>query len=292
MLAAVRQARILDEVRRTGGVRVAELTALLDVSDMTVRRDLDALDRKGLLTKVHGGATAVETASAVEPGFEVKKVRERTEKEAIAAHASTLIQPGMAIAITAGTTTWALAQHLAEIPSLTVVTNSLKVAEVLYEHSRSDLTVVLTGGLRTPSDGLVGPIAVQAIRSLHVDLVVMGVHGIDARAGLTTPNLMEAETNRAMVDSARRVVVVADHTKWGVVGLSQIAPLSAVDILLTDDRLDRAARQELADQVGEVIVIPTPHDQPRPGPADGSAAGSRREHHLASRLTAAKEATR
>lgn len=258
MLAAVRQTRILEEVRRSGGVRVSELTELLGVSDMTVRRDLDSLDRKGLLTKVHGGATALDTASSVEPGFEVKKVRERVEKEAIAAHAAKLIQPGMAIAISAGTTTWALASHLAAIADLTVVTNSLKVAEVLYDQSRPDLTVVLTGGLRTPSDGLVGPVAVQAIRSLHVDLLVMGVHGVDAKAGLTTPNLLEAETNRAMVEAARRLVVVADHTKWGVVGLSQIAPLGAVDTLLTDDHLDEQARRQLAELVGDVIVIPTP----------------------------------
>lgn len=260
MLAAVRQARILDELRRSGGVRVADLTELLHVSDMTVRRDLDVMDRKGLLTKVHGGATAVETAHALEPTFDSKAMRERLEKEAIAAHAARLIQPGMAISITAGTTTWALAPHLAGIPDLTVVTNSLKVAEVLYDQERPDLTVVLTGGIRTPSDGLVGPIAVQAIRSLRVDLVVMGIHGIDLRAGLTTPNLMEAETNRAMVESARRLVVVADHTKYGVIGLSQIAQLGAVDTLITDDQLDPAARDQLAEQVGEVMVIPIVHD--------------------------------
>ena len=260
MLAAVRQARILDELRRSGGVRVADLTELLQVSDMTVRRDLDVMDRKGLLTKVHGGATAVETAHAIEPTFDSKAMRERLEKEAIAAHAARLIKPGMAISITAGTTTWALAPHLAGIPDLTVVTNSLKVAEVLYDQERPDLTVVLTGGIRTPSDGLVGPIAVQAIRSLRVDLVVMGIHGIDLRAGLTTPNLMEAETNRAMVESARRLVVVADHTKYGVIGLSQIAQLGAVDTLITDDQLDPSARDQLAEQVGEVMVIPIVHD--------------------------------
>ena len=257
MLAALRQARILDEVRRTGGVRVSELTVLLGVSDMTVRRDLEVLDHKGLLSKVHGGATAVETASAVEPGFEAKSMRELAEKEAIAARAATLVHPGMAIAVTAGTTTWTLARHLAAIADLTVVTNSLKVAEVLYEQHRADRTVVLTGGLRTPSDGLVGPVAVQAIRSLHVDMVIMGVHGIDARAGLTTPNLLEAETNRAMVDAARRLVVVADHTKWGTVGLSRIAPLSAVSTLLVDDRLDPDAVAEISEQVGEIILIPT-----------------------------------
>lgn len=258
----MRQARILEEVRREGGARVAELTALLGVSDMTVRRDLDLLDRKRLLSKVHGGATAMDTASAIEPGFEVTSQREVTEKEAIAVRAATLVRPGMAIAITAGSTTWSLARHLDDIPDLTVVTNSLKAAEVLHAAARPDLTVVLTGGIRTPSDGLVGPVAVHAIRSLHVDMVFMGVHGLDERAGLTTPNLMEAETNRALVESARRLVVVADHTKWGVVALAHIAPLAAVSTLLTDDQLPPHAAQVLAEQVAEVIIIPT-EDEPQ-----------------------------
>ena len=256
MLAAMRQARILDEVRRAGGVRVSDLTGLLGVSDMTIRRDLEALDRRGLLAKVHGGATAIDTASSVEPGFEAKSLRETAEKEAIAARAATLVRPGMAIAVTAGTTTWTLARHLALIADLTVVTNSLKVAEVLHSQNRPDLTVVLTGGLRTPSDGLVGPVAVQAVSSLHVDMLIMGVHGLDARAGLTTPNLLEAETNRAMVDASKRLVVVADHTKWGVVGLARIAPLSAISTLLIDDRLDAAAIDTLEEQVDELILIP------------------------------------
>ena len=102
----------------------------------------------------------------------------------------------------------------------------------------------------------------QAIRSLHVDMVIMGVHGIDERAGLTTPNLLEAETNRALVESARRLVVVADHTKWGVVGLAQFAPLRAVTTLLTDDQLPAHAAQVLHEQVPEVIIIPTGEPPP------------------------------
>ncbi len=262
MLAQMRQARILEEVHRSGGVRVSNLTEILGVSDMTIRRDLEVMARKGLLAKVHGGATAVDTASAVEPGFEAKSGRETAEKQAIAARAASLVRPGMAVAITAGTTTWTLATHWAAIANLTVVTKSLKVAEVLYAQGRNDLTVVLTGGIRTPSDGLVGPIAVHAIRSLHVDMVIMGVHGIDERAGLTTPNLLEAETNRAFVDSARRLVVIADNTKWGIVGLSQIAPLEAVTTLVTDDRLEPHAVQVLQEKVGEVICVPRT-DSPR-----------------------------
>lgn len=253
-LAPQRQARILDAVRRAGAVRVSDLTRLLGVSDMTIRRDLDALAGQGLIAKVHGGATALQGPSTEEPGFEVKSVRELGEKRAIARRAAHLIQPGSAIALTAGTTTWTMAGYLAEVPRLTIVTNSIRVAEVLQQQQRPDQTVVLTGGVRTPSDALVGPVAVSAIRSLHVDLAVMGVHGVDPRAGLTTPNLMEAETNRAFCAAARRLVVVADHTKWGVVGLSQIAPLAEVDVLVTDDRLDVEAQAAVAELVGELVI--------------------------------------
>jgi DeoR/GlpR family transcriptional regulator of sugar metabolism len=252
----MRQARILEEVKRAGGVRVTELAQLLGVSDMTVRRDLETLAKQGLIAKVHGGATTVELGSTDEPGFEAKSVREPAEKEAIAARAASLIQPGTAVALTAGTTTWTLARYLRDIPHLTVVTNSVNIAEVLYKHDRSDLTIVLTGGVRTPSDALVGGVAVSTIRSLHFDLVMMGVHGIDARAGLTTPNLTEAETNRAFAEAARRLVVVADHTKWGVIGLSQIAPIDSVDTLVTDDLISSDGRAVLADRVGELIVVP------------------------------------
>ncbi|CAM5735626.1 hypothetical protein STENM223S_11029 [Streptomyces tendae] len=101
--------------------------------------------------------------------------------------------------------------------------------------------MVLTGGVRTPSDSLVGPVADQAIAVLHFDLLFLGVHGISVEAGLSTPNLAEAETNRRLVQSARRVVVVADHTKWGTVGLSSFASLEQVDTLVTDAGLTAEA---------------------------------------------------
>src|SRR5919197_3450414 len=167
MLAGQRQMRIVEEVRRRGAVRVSELTELLGVSDMTIRRDFDVLAASGLLEKVHGGATVRRLPSTDEPGFEKKSHRQLNEKEAIARAASKLVEPGQAIGLTAGTTTWRLAHHLAHVPDLTVVTNSIQVANVLHREQRPDLTVVLTGGVRTPSDALVGPIAVAALRSLH-----------------------------------------------------------------------------------------------------------------------------
>ena len=103
-----------------------------------------------------------------------------------------------------------------------MVTNSIPVADVFYRAGRPDQTVVLTGGTRTPSDALVGPVAVAAIGTLHLDMLFLGVHGMSERAGYTTPNLMEADVNRALVEAAERLVVLADHTKWGTVGISSI----------------------------------------------------------------------
>nr|BFD86285.1 DeoR/GlpR family DNA-binding transcription regulator [Streptomyces sp. Xyl84] len=260
LLAEQRRALILDEVRRRGGVRVNELTRKLGVSDMTVRRDLDALARQGMLEKVHGGAVPVVEASTHEPGFEAKSGLELTAKEDIARAAAELVAPGSAIALSGGTTTYALAHHLVDVPDLTVVTNSVRVADVFHTAQRTSgqrqgaATVVLTGGVRTPSDSLVGPVADQAIAALHFDMLFLGVHGISAEAGLSTPNLAEAETNRRLVQSARRVVVVADHTKWGVVGLSSFATLEQVDTLVTDAGLPAGARAEISEHLRLVVA--------------------------------------
>lgn len=261
MLAPQRQAAIVARVRRSGGVRVADLVAEFGVSDMTIRRDLESLAGRGLLAKVHGGATALlpgstdGPGSTHEPGFAAKSARQRAEKAAIAERAADLVAPGLAIALSAGTTTAALARRLAGVPELTVVTNSIPVADVFFRAGRADQTVLLTGGVRTPSDALVGPVAVAAISSLHPDLVFLGVHGMSERAGYTTPNLMEAETDRALVAAGERLVVLADHTKWRTVGISSIAPLDAADVLVTDSGLPAAAQEALAGQVGQLIVV-------------------------------------
>ncbi|GLW10858.1 DeoR family transcriptional regulator [Microtetraspora sp. NBRC 13810] len=254
MLAQQRQQAILERVRRSGGVRVADLVRELGVSDMTVRRDLEVLAERGLVAKVHGGATALGPGSTEEPGFAAKSVRQQPEKEAIARRAAELVRPGTAIALSAGTTTWTLARHLVDVPELTVITNSIQVADVFHRVPRPDRTVVLTGGVRTPSDALVGPVAVAAIRGLHVDTLFLGVHGMSARAGFTTPNLLEAETDRELVTSAHRLVVPADHTKWDTVGISTIAALSEADIVISDDGLPETAREELSAQAGELVI--------------------------------------
>jgi DeoR/GlpR family transcriptional regulator of sugar metabolism len=171
-----------------------------------------------------------------------------------------MVTPGTAIALAAGTTTFALAQCLLDVPGLTIVTNSLRVTN-LFSGTRglegTADSVVLTGGVRTPSDALVGPVADLTIRSLHFDLLFLGCYGFDVDAGLTTPNLAEAETNRTLIRVARRVVVLADHTKWGLVGLSSFARLNEADVLITDDMLPADARGPVSDHVGELVVAET-----------------------------------
>jgi len=255
MLAAERRARILAEVDHHGSVRVSELVPLLGVSDMTVRRDLAALHDEGQLCKVHGGATRRVERGTDEPGFAATSRRQRLEKEAIAQRAAALLERGYAVALSAGSTTYALARHLAHVPGLTVVTNSVRIADLMHATARDDCTLLLTGGIRTPSDALVGALPVAALRSLHTDVTFAGCHGMDVPTGFTSPNLLEAETNRALVATGGRLVVVADSTKWGEIGLSSYAELSDADVVVTDSRLGAAARHELEQKVGELVVV-------------------------------------
>jgi DeoR/GlpR family transcriptional regulator of sugar metabolism len=268
LLAQQRRALILDRVRQDGGARVADLVRELHVSDMTIRRDIELLQSDGLVERVHGGATALAGSALFEPSFATKSVLQQPEKRSIADAAVGYVRPNSAIGISAGTTTYAFARRLADVPGLTVVTNGVRIADALHEIRRPDQTVILTGGVRTPSDGLVGPFAAAALRRVHLDLVFMGVHGMDERAGFTSPNPSEAETNRALIDAGRRLVVLADHTKWGMIGLSSIARLDEADVLISDWQLSDNARQILGDAVKELVVVDDPRE------AGGREAGA------------------
>jgi DeoR/GlpR family transcriptional regulator of sugar metabolism len=273
MLARQRQSLILTRVREDGGVRVVDLARDLGVSDMTVRRDLELLHNRGLIEKVHGGATSLPSSALFEPGFAAKSSLQEHEKEAIADAAVGLVSPGTAIGISAGTTTYALARRLVDIPGLTVVTNSVPVADALHRAGRGDQTIILTGGVRTPSDALVGPFAVAALRTIHLDQVFMGVHGIDPRSGFTTPNVLEADTDRALIAAGRRLVVVADSSKWGVIGISSIARLDEADTLVIDDGLPEEARSTVRESVRELLIATPASSEPPPADRSRSPMG-------------------
>jgi DeoR/GlpR family transcriptional regulator of sugar metabolism len=259
-LASVRRERILESLRVAGAVSLSELAELLAVSDMTIRRDLEALHREGLIERVRGGAVLPQRGTD-EPGFDMKLSRQAREKRAIADLAATMVRSGAAVGLSAGTTTWALARRLVTTAGITVVTNSMNVWGELQHRDRDGPSTILSGGeFRTPSDALVGPTADITLRSVYVDILFLGVHGLHPVAGLTTPNPSEAETNRTFIARARRLVVVADHTKWQTSALCTMAELEAVDTLITDDGIGSDARQELAARVGDVKVARVDRD--------------------------------
>lgn len=253
MLVTERRERILALVRDRGSLALPELAATLGVSEMTVRRDIELLADDGEVQKVRGGVRAV--SRGIRPGLAPATTAER---RAIAVAAAELVEPGMAIGITGGPAGLALAYELVRVPDLTIVTNSLPVSDLFSPPERADApytqTVVLTGGVRTPSQSLVGPVAVRALERLHCDLVLLDAHGLDEQAGLTTMNLLEAETYRAYMAAAREVVVLADHTRWQVVGLTTIADLSDIDRLITDDGLPADARERLAEHIARIDI--------------------------------------
>lgn len=249
LLARQRQQQILAAVSQHGGVRVAEMVDQLGVSEMTIRRDISSLVRRGLVARVHGGAVA-PSRSAQEPAFALKAGQRREEKARIGRLAASRVEEGDAVALSAGTTTLAVAQALTRHPafaSLTVITNSLPAADVLHQASlqareagRPAPTIVLTGGERTPSDALVGPATVDYLRGVRVDWVFLGAHGFDPEIGLMTPNLQEAATNAALLATGRSAVAVLDSSKWGVRGLRAFCPLEELAALVTDTDPDEA----------------------------------------------------
>jgi DeoR/GlpR family transcriptional regulator of sugar metabolism len=256
MLRERRQQAILEELERAGSVSVAALSRRLGVSDMTVRRDLEELSARNMLRKVHGGAVPVPKTAA-EPHFVQKQKLNRAEKRVIARAALGFVNDGDTVAFSAGTTTWQVAEALKrERGSLTFITNSTNIALTLQENGWEQ--IVLSGGMfRTPSDALVGPFADRTIRTLNADVLFLGVHGVDTEAGLTTPNVAEAETDGCLIEAAQKVVVVVDHSKFGIVALAKIAPLSRVDVLVTDDGADSEMLREI-ELAGVRVVVAEP----------------------------------
>lgn len=256
MLAPQRQTLILQEIGRSGAARISELAENLNVSEMTVRRDIDALAEQGLIEKVHGGAVALMEASNIsEPPFKATSMREQAAKDAIGSRAAEFVKPGNSIALMGGSTVFAMAKHVAGIPRITVVTNSLPVSDYLHREGNQDQVVILTGGMRTPTDSFVGEFTIASLQRLNLDLAFIGTHGIDLRGGFSSPNLYEAETNRSVRQRTKKFVVLADHTKWGKLGFSTFAGLNEADVLITDDAMDESVIKTLSGEIPEVLTV-------------------------------------
>jgi DeoR/GlpR family transcriptional regulator of sugar metabolism len=299
VFAAERRQLILEMVRANGAVSLRELARVVQTSEVTVRRDVRALEAEGLLDRRHGGAVLPGGLSR-EPGYPQKTHLAAAEKSAITDLAAGLVEEGDAIVVGAGTTTQELARRLARVPGLTVVTNSLLVAQALAHANRVE--VVMTGGtLRGSNYALVGSGAEQSLHGLRVTRAFVSGSGLTAERGLSTTNMLSASVDRALVHAAAEVVVLADHSKLGTDTMFQTVPTEAITHLVTDEGAavdDRTARQleALADRGVQVSIAPVggSADAPRPAqhadPRRPGAAfpGQRRPGSVTARVTAGR----
>jgi DeoR family transcriptional regulator of aga operon len=233
-----RRRAIIEMLNRHGRVLVSELAAQFKTSQVTIRKDLEILHEQGHIHRTHGGALPAREGMLEDPALRDKEKLHRKEKIQIAAAAASMVSEGQVVILDSGTTTTAIARALRSHKHLTIITNAVNIAAEL---SGCDLEVILTGGtLRTNSFSLVGPIAEESLRRLNADILFLGVDGFDVQYGLSTPNLLEAKVNRAMIDAARLSVAVCDSSKFGRRSLSLIGPPSAVHRVITDRGIPKA----------------------------------------------------
>jgi len=241
MLAVERRRRIAEIIRSRGVVAVAEMAEALGASEITLRRDLRVMAGQGLLMRTHGGAV-LPAGLAHEPTYSEKAHKAAEEKAAIARLAVSMVRAGDSIVLGPGTTTLALAHLLVDFPELTVVTNSLLVAQALMPAGRVE--VIITGGtLRRSIHALVGPAAEESLRSLRASQAFISGNGLTAERGLSTPSPLVAAADRALAAAAQQIVVLADNTKVGLETMCQTVPLHQIATLITDDAADQ---QQLA----------------------------------------------
>jgi len=253
MYAPERHQAILDTAREWGRVEVAGLARDLAVTPETVRRDLTALERRGVLRRVHGGAIPVERLTA-ELGVHDRETHAADEKERIARAALDELPDGGSIILDAGTTTVRLAELLPLDRELTVVTHSIPVASALVD--RPNITLHVLGGIvRVRTLAAVGEWTKSQVSEVFADVAFMGTNGLSVERGLTTPDLAEAAVKRALITAARRVVVLADHTKFGREDFARVASLSAVDTVITDSGLDSEFADDVENSGPRMVVV-------------------------------------
>lgn len=252
MLNEERRRAIVEMLHRDGRVLVTDLAKYFRTSQITIRKDLEVLDSQGRIHRTHGGALPLQTGALLDPTLREKEKLHRKEKMRIAAAAARMVEEGQCVLLDSGTTTTAIARALRDMGRLTVITNAINIAAEL---AGTHIEVILTGGmLRKNSFSLVGPVAEHTLRQLSADVLFLGVDGFDTKAGLFTPNLLEAQVNRIMVEISRTSVAVCDSSKFGRRSLCNIMPTTAVSQVITDRNVGKEDLQAMR-EVGIKVTL-------------------------------------
>jgi len=236
MNAVERQGKIVNVTHERGAISIPDICEMFDISEMTARRDLNELDRQGLLRRVHGGAVA-NLGRSYEPPFRTRSVKNQAVKAAIGLKAAELVYDGDSIALDVGTTTLEIVRGLQNKRNLTIITSCLQIANLVVDTLAlgASARLILTGGiLRAHEYSMVGSIPQRVYQDFHVDKAFLGIGGISLEDGLTEYNIDDAETKRVLIRSAREKIIVADSTKFGVTTFATVGPITAVDRIVTD----------------------------------------------------------
>ena len=251
-LTVERRKKIIEKIDKEGKVKVSILSKLFNVSEVTIRNDLDQLERKNLLVRAHGGAMKFQRAG-IDYELDIKAKKNRTQKIAIGKKAASLINDGDTIILDSGTTTLEIAKNLERISNLTVITNSLNIAGQLVEFQ--NIKVIMLGGtLRRKSLSLVGISAIESLKTYYCDKVFIGVDGIDTQYGISTPNVDEAHLNNIMINNSREVIVVTDSSKFKNRSFTYIAPIQKVTTIITDENIPKDEKEKI-ESLGIKLLI-------------------------------------
>lgn len=254
-LSIDRRQRIMTAIRKSRSVEVSDLSNSFEVSPVTIRKDLEVLENKGLIIRTHGGA-ALNEKLHYEPSFGDREDKYSAEKKSIALEAVKLIDSNMTIVLNAGTTTNEIAyqlRNLKDIYNLTVVTNALNVA--WYLKDVDFINVFLTGGrMRPQTYALVGDMTEQSIEHLFFDIAFIGVRGLSLEYGLTTPTIEEAKISKLFIQKAAKAVCVTDHTKLNEVTFSRISNIESIDTLITDKSAEPKTIEKLQELNLNIIM--------------------------------------
>ncbi len=249
-----RHSRILALLQQHGSISVTQLAEMFKVSEVTIRKDLSYLESQKKLYRTHGSAILISPYIS-DRHVNEKEKRNVTEKRAIGAEAAKLLERDDSVIIASGTTVAFLAHEIKPVGRLTVITASVPVTSILSQQ-KSNIDVIQLGGItRSSSVSVVGPFAEEMLKHFNCSKLYMGVDGIDLECGLTTTNLLEAALNGVMINSAQKVIVLADSSKFGRRGFSRICSLDSVDMIITDSGVQPHILKELRERGIEVRVV-------------------------------------
>ncbi|MFG6150115.1 DeoR/GlpR family DNA-binding transcription regulator [Halobacillus sp. B23F22_1] len=235
MFMEERKAQILEYLRHMSRASVHDLSQQFNVSDSTIRRDLKELEETDSIKRTHGGAILLQPVS-FEASIGDRKKDYITEKQAIAKKAVEFINPGDAILLDSGTTTYELVKELKSFSNLSIVTNSIIIMQELADIQGLDV-MLLGGNVRRETSALVGPFAEQSLNMIRIDKAFIGTNGLDLKEGIiTTPNLTEARIKRMMITNSRHTILMTDHSKIGKVNFAKVADLSEIDFCIVDNQ--------------------------------------------------------